>query len=328
MGFGYKELAIKVLLSQENEPLKVSEIWEIAEKKGYYKQLDNISQDPGKSLWVALDQSVGNEEGIFICSGSPKKYRVSTKYSREYEKEKREESSLREVEKGEDRVRKPIPKHIREAVWRRYWGNKKDGKCWICERVIGDDIFECGHIIASSKGGGDDVLNLVPICGACNKGMGTENLLDHKKRYWSHINVFTDTGVQPEGWIAGVETVPPPSIIKPEQSEKTDEIKKKMSSKVLINMLKDLPNYLGYTLEVYYYTLDGLTRNDATNMVANRKGITPSTVVSSYTRQLGMSASEIDTIMQPGNEKKFKKTLIVQFPEYIDKINEFFNNIR
>ena len=87
MGLSYKELAIKTLLSEENVPLRVSELWEIAEKEGYDKQLNSISQDPVKSLWVALDQSVGKDEGIFICSGYPKKYRISARFLKKYEKE-------------------------------------------------------------------------------------------------------------------------------------------------------------------------------------------------------------------------------------------------
>lgn len=68
MGISYKDLAIKTLLSQKNIPLRASEIWDMAEKKGYDKLVDSDSQDPKKSLWVSLDQSMEKDEGIFIFS--------------------------------------------------------------------------------------------------------------------------------------------------------------------------------------------------------------------------------------------------------------------
>lgn len=124
----------------------------------------------------------------------------------------------------------------------------------------------------------------------------------------------------------------PPSLAKylePDDISRdvSEGIKKKMSSGELRDMLKDLPTPLGHTLEVYYCILDGLTRIDATNFVAKRKDVTSSTISSSYTRSLEKSTSEIDILMQPENNKKFKNILIDKFPEHVDKINEFFNNI-
>lgn len=57
-------------------------------------------------------------------------------------------------------------------------------------------------------------------------------------------------------------------------------MKKKISSVELRCMIKDLPSSLGHTLEVYYHVLGGLSRTDATNLVAKRKDITSSTIVS------------------------------------------------
>lgn len=359
---------------------------------------------------------------------------------------------------GENMARKPIDKNIRSNVWRRYWGSNMEGYCWVCGRSIQVEMFECGHIISAANKGGDDVLNLVPICGSCNKGMGKENLLDYKKRAFSHINV--SSLVQPESstiykekdvisrstimtavpidndieeqrqgtmiaqpvdedlpekdkrerygeYVSAVQKILPdikkmissnkgkeikfgamdiakdlgedfidkspttiywglkyvlfkerivvdmstrsgekflimrnatpddklpPSLAKYlEQDNVSKEIsegiKKKMSSGELRDMLKDLPTSLGNTLEVYYYILDGLTRIDATNFVAKRKDVTPSTISSSYTRSLEKSTSEIDILIQPENNKKFKNILIDKFPEHVDKINEFFSNM-
>ena len=78
---------------------------------------------------------------------------------------------------------KYIPKTIRYAVWNHYIGEKiAETKCPIaCGRNITWQSFECGHIIARSKGGTIEVNNLVPICSTCNRGMGNKNLNESKK---------------------------------------------------------------------------------------------------------------------------------------------------
>lgn len=75
---------------------------------------------------------------------------------------------------------KTIPKPLREKVWR------KDNKtiqsiCPICnQNEITAFNFECGHILAESKGGKLTIDNLRAICGSCNKSMGTRNMNEFK----------------------------------------------------------------------------------------------------------------------------------------------------
>jgi len=75
---------------------------------------------------------------------------------------------------------KTIPKPLREKVWR------KDNKniqsiCPICnQNEITAFNFECGHILAESKGGTLTIDNLRAICGSCNKSMGTRNMDEFK----------------------------------------------------------------------------------------------------------------------------------------------------
>ena len=38
--------------------------------------------------------------------------------------------------------------------------------------------FECGHVKAKTNGGKNSVENLRPICGICNKSMGTNHMYD------------------------------------------------------------------------------------------------------------------------------------------------------
>jgi 5-methylcytosine-specific restriction endonuclease McrA len=74
--------------------------------------------------------------------------------------------------------RKRIPKAKRRAIWVKYVGEYIfKAKCLCCNsNTIDPFTFESGHIEAHSKGGSDDISNLVPICSICNRDMGDQNL--------------------------------------------------------------------------------------------------------------------------------------------------------
>ena len=83
------------------------------------------------------------------------------------------------------RSRNSIPKAVRLAVWNRDIGaTNAEGKCFVCKRTIHMMEFEVGHNRARAKGGSDDIGNLRPICGTCNKSMGTMSIDDFKKKYF------------------------------------------------------------------------------------------------------------------------------------------------
>ena len=82
--------------------------------------------------------------------------------------------------------RKTIPKPLKNSVWDEYIGNNRGtGECQVCEKQIDSKDFECGHIISVKEGGETNVSNMVPICGTCNKSMGTMNLHQFKDLYFS-----------------------------------------------------------------------------------------------------------------------------------------------
>jgi hypothetical protein len=76
----------------------------------------------------------------------------------------------------------PIPKTLKIAVWEKYYGEDiGKAKCLCCDLTdITQLKFECGHIVAESKGGETKIDNLIPICSNCNKSMGTKNYFDFK----------------------------------------------------------------------------------------------------------------------------------------------------
>ena len=90
-------------------------------------------------------------------------------------------------------MRKSIPKTLKNDVWDKYIGKQKGmGSCYCCSKKIDSKNFECGHIIAVAKGGKTILQNLRPICGCCNKSMGTENLKVFKKRYYSKEGIIDE----------------------------------------------------------------------------------------------------------------------------------------
>ena len=80
---------------------------------------------------------------------------------------------------------KNIPTSVRMQVWGKYIGLKHGlSNCWCCKTIpISQFNFECGHVVSRKDNGLTNIENLRPICGLCNKSMGTENMLHFMKKY-------------------------------------------------------------------------------------------------------------------------------------------------
>jgi len=87
--------------------------------------------------------------------------------------------------------RTPIPKPLRIAVWNKHIGLEVGkAKCPCCKTVDVYQIdFECAHIEASAKGGATSLDNLIPVCFACNRSMGTTNLNDFRRHFMSEVDL-------------------------------------------------------------------------------------------------------------------------------------------
>jgi hypothetical protein len=84
------------------------------------------------------------------------------------------------------RTRRSLPAAVRAAVWNTWNGRDAGtGPCQVCGFDISHQDFECGHVVAQSRGGRDTVDNLRPICRTCNRSMGADNLDDFKREYFS-----------------------------------------------------------------------------------------------------------------------------------------------
>lgn len=74
--------------------------------------------------------------------------------------------------------REAIPSSIRNEVWNKYHGNSIRGRCYCCNVALNryNNGWHCSHVVASNKGGKDEVDNLRVCCKHCNLSMGNQNL--------------------------------------------------------------------------------------------------------------------------------------------------------
>lgn len=82
-----------------------------------------------------------------------------------------------------NKTKKKIKSAIREKVLDRDFGEEYTfGKCFVCNNKLKRKNAHMGHIIPESKGGCATVENLKAICSNCNTSMGTENLIEFKRK--------------------------------------------------------------------------------------------------------------------------------------------------
>lgn len=84
--------------------------------------------------------------------------------------------------------RKTIPKTIRSQVWQKVFSTNLIGNCVCCQRQISYDTFEVGHIVSVKNNGTNTIENLAPICGLCNRSMGSMNMLEFCSTYSMPLN--------------------------------------------------------------------------------------------------------------------------------------------
>lgn len=73
-------------------------------------------------------------------------------------------------------TKKNIPKILKDAVWKKYIGNKLMGECYVCKKEITATSFHAGHINSEYSGGDITVENLRPTCKKCNTSTGVFNM--------------------------------------------------------------------------------------------------------------------------------------------------------
>jgi transposase-like protein len=85
-----------------------------------------------------------------------------------------------------------ISKAIKKQLWDSYFGDFQHfPMCPLnCGTSLSPFNFEAGHIISRKNGGSDALVNLLPICGLCNRSMSFKNLDEYILQY--DINMLYD----------------------------------------------------------------------------------------------------------------------------------------
>lgn len=91
--------------------------------------------------------------------------------------------------KANKKSRTSCPLSVKQAVWKKYNGEKMYGKCYVCGKKIHYDTVEMGHNIPASKGGKWTLSNCRPLCRSCNRSMGTMTIEAFKKKHFSEAKV-------------------------------------------------------------------------------------------------------------------------------------------
>ena len=88
------------------------------------------------------------------------------------------------------------------------------------------------------------------------------------------------------------------------------------------------PKSLSQILEVIYeIEINGYSRTEATNRVAENRGTAPQTVTDKYCRQLGKKAYEIDHLLAEPGYRLFKELLKSKFSSHQQIIDTYFESL-
>ncbi len=109
-------------------------------------------------------------------------------------------------------------------------------------------------------------------------------------------------------------------------SKKTDE--QDCVSTVPEVKIQGAPKSLSQILEVIYeMEVNGYSRIEATNRVAQKRGTAPQTITDKYCRQIGKKAHEIDQLLSESGYKEFKALLKEKFVAHQQVIDTYFETL-
>ena len=92
--------------------------------------------------------------------------------------------------------------------------------------------------------------------------------------------------------------------------------------------IKGTPKSLSQILEVIYeIEVNGYSRTEATNRVAQKRGTAPQTITDKYCRQIGKKAHEIDQLLSESGYDQFKALLKSKFSSHALVIDTYFESL-
>ncbi|MBW2487812.1 MAG: hypothetical protein JRE72_10345 [Deltaproteobacteria bacterium] len=108
----------------------------------------------------------------------------------------------------------------------------------------------------------------------------------------------------------------------------TQPAEKECAPRIPSITVEGTPKSLSQILEVIYeIEINGHSRTEATNRVANNRGTAPQTVTDKYCRQLGKKAHEIDHLLAEPGYRQFKELLKSKFSRHAQIIDTYFESL-
>lgn len=87
------------------------------------------------------------------------------------------------------------------------------------------------------------------------------------------------------------------------------------------------PTGLGQVLDAYALIHSGAPMSRAFQAAASRRRVTPSTIRSACTRNLGLSSAEFQALASPGRERDFRRFMVSRYPLLSRQIGEFLDSL-
>ena len=170
MNYNMDEEDLKAIIKRKNEEMSS---WTV---EGYSKQIRKIKKWPE---FLAICK----ENDFFIGMYNYTNEEYCYKWIRDIV----EQYTGVTLKKEKKARKKRIPKKKRQEVWTANNGESLSVYCFCCnsQELNGMGAWECGHIISEANGGTLDTDNLKPICSGCNKSMGSKNMDDYMKEFYS-----------------------------------------------------------------------------------------------------------------------------------------------
>jgi hypothetical protein len=92
--------------------------------------------------------------------------------------------------------------------------------------------------------------------------------------------------------------------------------------------IQGTPKSLSQILEVIYeIEVNGCSRTEATNRVAQKRGTAPQTITDKYCRQIGKKAHEIDQLLSEPGYSQFRALLKTKFNNHAQVIDTYFESL-
>jgi 5-methylcytosine-specific restriction endonuclease McrA len=173
------DLIIEVLNHKNLE--EINKIIDFDDLIKYLKDKNNYNE----IYELFIDFNKLNKDEIKLNKDDKKLNKDDKKIIKDDKKLIKDEIKIINKEKKIVYKKKKISATLKRLVWYKWIGEEiGKSKCLCCNITdIYQLSFNCGHIIAESKGGETNLSNLKPICQNCNSSMGSQNMDDFMKTF-------------------------------------------------------------------------------------------------------------------------------------------------